>query len=53
MPPRRRPPLRRPPRRRPPVQKARQRLQRAHRLMEDEKYAQAAEIFERLARGAR
>ena len=52
--PRRRPPRGLPIRRRPPMQnKAQQILQRAHRLMEEGKYAQAAEIFERLARGAK
>jgi len=46
--------LRRRPNRRFPVQsKANQALQRAHHLMENGEYAKAAEIFERLARGAR
>lgn len=47
--PRRRPPLRR----RPQQSKAQQILQRAHHLMEEKEYAQAAEIFERLAQGAK
>lgn len=51
--PRRRPPLRRRPNRRPQQSKAQQILQHAHHLMENEEYAQAAKIFERLAYGAR
>lgn len=54
MPPRRRPPVQRPSRRSHRVQnKVRQMLQRAHRLIEEEEYLEAAEIFERLAQGAR
>lgn len=53
-PPRRRPLTQRPLNRRLPLQpKVKQALQRAHRLMENEEYAKAAEIFERLASGAR
>ena len=52
----RRPPLRRPLRRRPPLpprlEAARRQLQQAHRLMDEEKYDEAAPIFAELAQEA-